>query len=426
MQVEQQLTMAEQLPISHGESDQRIPDADTLISRAVALRETIRAQAAEAEVLGRYTPGMHEAFLDAGFYHMLTPRMYGGYETDLRTFAKVIIEVGRGDPGTGWCLCLGHGHALTTAARWTRKAQDHVFNNDTGYFRASHSLVPAGKAFPVDGGYRIQARSPYQSGVPYSTHATVNVQLVEDNADPDAPPRFLQVLIPASQFEILDDWGGDKIIGMRASGSNTVVVDDKFVPSEFAIEIDWLAEAELWESEGTRIHHNPMYLGVSQGFLNLELVSCVVGAARAAVDEYTRLMLSKPVAMPPYGPRRVDPMYQRDLGTAVLKTNAAEALVLHAAEVYTAHCADAVNGVRAFDRKSDIEVFGLMQEAGKMACEAVETLFRSAGSSSAGKGQPMQRYMRDVLMYRTHTTAQFDVMAQRVGAVQIGERNSVW
>ncbi|WP_395593677.1 acyl-CoA dehydrogenase family protein [Pseudomonas sp. B26140] len=422
MPVNQPLKSTAELSIAQA----TIPNADTLVSRALALRDTIRAQAEEAEGLGRYTPAMHEAFLNAGFYHMLTPKMYGGYETDLRTFAKVIIEVGRGDPGTGWCLCLGHGHALTTAARWNKTAQDQVFNDEAGYFRASHSLVPAGKAFPVEGGYRIQARSPYQSGIPYSTHATVNVQLVENDTAPGAAPRFLQVLIPAGQFQILDDWGGDKVVGMRASGSNTVVVDDQFVPSEFAIEIDWLAEAELSESEGTRLHHNPMYLGVSQGFLNLELVSCIVGAARAAIDEFMRLMRCKAIPMPPYTPRIQDPMYQRDLGTAVLKANAAEALVLHAADVYTQHCADAVNGIRPFDRKSDIDVFGLLQEAGKMACEAVETLFRSAGSSAATKGQPMQRYMRDVLMYRTHTTAQFELMAQRIGAVQIGERNSVW
>jgi 3-hydroxy-9,10-secoandrosta-1,3,5(10)-triene-9,17-dione monooxygenase len=426
MRVKQQLQVDEQSPISLAKDDIRIPSAATLISKAVALRDAIRAQADEAEVLGHYTPALHETFLNAGFYHLLTPRIYGGFETDLRTFAKVVIEIGRGDPGTAWCYCLGHGHALTTAARWTPKAQDAVFNNDAGYFRASHSLVPAGKAFPIDDGYRIQARSPYQSGVPYSTHATVNVQLVDDKADPDAPPRFLQVLVPASQYKILDDWGGDKIIGMRASGSNTVVVDNQIVPSEFAIELDWLAETAVSESEGTRLHHNPMYLGVAQGFLNLELVSCVVGAARAAIDEYTRLMLTKSVPMPPYSPRRADPKYQRDLGTAVLKTNAAEALVLHAAEVYTQHCAAAVNGIRPFDRKSDIGVFGLLQEAGKMACEAVETLFHSSGSSSVAKGQPMQRYMRDVLMYRTHGGAQFEVVAQGVGAVEIGERNSIW
>lgn len=426
MSLNQPLKSTAELPIAQVTREQNTPTTETLVSRAIALRDTIRAQAEEAEDLGRYTPALHEAFLQAGFYHMLTPKMYGGYETDLRTFAKVIIEVGRGDPGTSWCLCLGHGHALTTAARWSKAAQDQVYNDEAGYFRASHSLVPAGKAIPVEGGYRIQARSPYQSGIPYSTHATVNVQLVEDGAIPETAPRFLQVLVPAAQFEILNDWGGDKVVGMRASGSNTVVVDDQFVPAEFAIEIDWLAEAEMSESEGTNLHHNPMYLGVSQGFLNLELVSCIVGAARAAIDEYERLMRIKSIPIPPYTPRFQDPMYQHDLGTAVLKANAAEALVLHAADVYTQHCADAVNGIRPFDRKSDIEVFGLLQEAGKMSCEAVETLFRSAGSSSATKGQPMQRYMRDVLMYRTHTGAQFDHIAQRVGAVQIGERNAVF
>jgi 3-hydroxy-9,10-secoandrosta-1,3,5(10)-triene-9,17-dione monooxygenase len=42
-----------------------------------------------------------------------------------------------------------------------------------------------------------------------------------------------------------------------------------------------------------------------------------------------------------------------------------------------------------------------------MACEAVELMFHTAGSSPARKGHRLQRYFNDVAMYRGHSSAQF-------------------
>ena len=41
-----------------------------------------------------------------------------------------------------------------------------------------------------------------------------------------------------------------------------------------------------------------------------------------------------------------------------------------------------------------------------MACEAIEMMFRTAGSSATNPGQKMGRYFRDVQMYLTHPSSQ--------------------
>lgn len=401
------------------------PDVEpaTLIARAAALRPRLIEQQEEAEQRGHYGPEIHEALREAGLYDLLTPRRYGGLEADLKTFAQVVIELGRGDPSAGWCYCLGAGHALTTAAWWPQAAQDEVFRTDAGYFRASHSLQPSGTATRVDGGYRIDARSPYQSGIPYSTHATVCVMLAGTGGD--GPPTVLQALVPVADLTVLEDWGGDATIGMRASGSNTVLVDGAVVPESYVIELDWQSP-EKTTSFGVELHGNPMYLGVAQAFLNTELVACVVGTAWAAYDEYERLMRTKTSALPPRAPRTQDALHQHDLGVAKMRIDAAEAIVLQAAERYGEWCAAAVAGEQPFTRLMDVQLFGMLTQAGQLASEAVETLYRSAGSSAAMRGQRMQRYVRDVAMYRTHTSAQYDALAQRIGAVLVGEATSVF
>ena len=48
-----------------------------------------------------YAP-YHQAFTDAGFYRILQPRRFGGYEFDLPTFTRVAIALARGCPASGW------------------------------------------------------------------------------------------------------------------------------------------------------------------------------------------------------------------------------------------------------------------------------------------------------------------------------------
>lgn len=430
-----------------------------LVAHAAQLRELIRDQAEEAEGLGHYNQDVHKAFLEAGFYQLLTPRRYGGLEVDLRTFAKIVMEVGRGDPGTAWCLCLGQGHALTTAALWPEKAQDEVFNNASGYFRASHAFNPAGTAKRVPGGLLINANSRYQSGVPYATHATVSVVLVDEDGGPaDAPPgappgpppgapvgapsepppgapagappmphgdvppsQMLQVLIPKDQFTIVENWGADAVLGMRASGSNSITVENQIVPEHYAITMspDLLASTT---SHGVKLHGNPMYLGAATGsFFQLELVVSVIGAARAALDEYERLARTRTTAYQGGGLRNKDPFYQRDFGAAKTKTDAATAIACYVADTITELSSEAIAGTITFTPDMDIELGCMLMQAGHLAAEAVDILFASAGTSASGRGQRMQRYLRDVWMYRTHIGAQYDPFVRRSGAGSLGD-----
>ncbi|MCW8378705.1 acyl-CoA dehydrogenase family protein [Streptomyces justiciae] len=402
---------------------------ETLIKSAEELRELVRERAGEAEELGHYTPDVHQAFLDAGFYHMLTPRKYGGHEVDLATFAKVVIEIGRGDPGTAWCLCLGHGHTVTTLASWPAKTQDEIFDNELGYYRASHSLNPAGTARRVDGGWLVNAKSRYQSGVPYASHAIVAVTVEGEEAPsppPEAgapgsalmPPPMLQVIIPAGQFTIQEDWGGDNVLGMRASGSNSIVVDDVVVPEHYGI---FLAMDFPPTSPGVELHGNPIYLGSPGVFPLLEVILPVLGAARAALDEFEHLTRTRNIAMLGGGPRLKDPFYQRDFGLGKIKADSAEAIVAHTLRTYTRFCHDVVNGVRPFALEEELGLGCTLLQAAELAGEAVDILWRSSGSSAAAKGQRMQRYLRDVSMFRTHYAAQFNANAQRFGALSLGE-----
>ncbi len=57
-----------------------------IVARAREIRPGLVELQAETEDRRYYSEETHQAFLKAGFYRMLVPRRYGGYEFDLPTF----------------------------------------------------------------------------------------------------------------------------------------------------------------------------------------------------------------------------------------------------------------------------------------------------------------------------------------------------
>ena len=247
-----------------------VPEPDltpeALIARATALRPLLRAEQEENDARGHYSEALHRKFLEAGLYRTVQPRLFGGYEFDLPTFYRAMLEISRGHPGAGWCLTLCASHPFLIASHWPEQAQRELFGPD-GHFAAPHRVPPLGTCTPVDGGYIVDGQWDYCSGIPYSTHFVGGAFVRR----PDAPPRQVHMVVPKAHCTVLDDWGGDASLGMQASGSNSVKVTNVFVPEHYVVDAgrgnfatpDTMKEG----TPGTRLHGNPMYLGRLMGLI---------------------------------------------------------------------------------------------------------------------------------------------------------------
>jgi 3-hydroxy-9,10-secoandrosta-1,3,5(10)-triene-9,17-dione monooxygenase len=133
-----------------------------MLRRAEALRPVLRERQPLCEQLGRLPEETNDEFLRAGFYRIVQPRMFGGYEFSLPDFIRVMMEVSRGCPESGWVLTLTSGHPEAFIAGFSEQAQREVYG-ETGDCRAPGVFVPGGSAIPVPGGYRIKL-SPALTG----------------------------------------------------------------------------------------------------------------------------------------------------------------------------------------------------------------------------------------------------------------------
>ena len=170
------------------------------------------------------------------------------------------------------------------------------------------------------------------------------------------------------------------------------------------------------------MHPTPMYNRQHFNFFHGEIAAIMAGVAMAAVDEYERIVLTNKTYDPlPPGPRWAAPDYQRPLGLAVAKAQAAREIALGAAERHLDLCRRESDGGEAYRLDEDLLLESMHGQAATMAFEAIEMLVRMSGSSHAVReGQRMERYMRDALVYRSHQQgAAVDMMATRLGQTRL-------
>ena len=383
---------------------------EVLIARASALIPLLRAQQDEAEERGYYSPEVHQAFLQAGLYRTLQPKLFGGYEFDFGSFLRIVAAVSRGHPSTGWCFTLASSHCLLLASHWNEQAQRELFG-PVGDFRASHRSVPAGTWKRVDGGYVIVSGTwSYSSGTPISTHFGGGALLPDQNGNPVSVNFF----VPREKVTILPDWGGDLSLGMRGSGSNSVRIENVFVPEH---HIAWgnflLEQTNPKGTPGTALHGNPMYLGVVGGPYHLTFSAMFAGTARAALDEYEQLIRTRKAIGNPalYIYQQSD--VQRALGEALVLTDSAEVLLYAAADMFREYCERWVRHGTPISAADTMKIWNLARQSTLMSCRAVELLFHNGTPTVTTRGHNLQRYFRDTQMYMVHPAAQPWVVTAR-------------
>jgi acyl-CoA dehydrogenase len=208
---------------------------------------------------------------------LLVPADLGGGGASHCEAGAVLAELARGCPATALAASM-HTH-LVAAQVWRQKrglpapllarvAKELIFLVSTG---ASDWIDSNGTATKVDGGYRISARKGPASGAPTGAMAVTSVRWE------DAPegPHVLHLSVPFASAGVRVEHSWDAL-GMRGTGSDTVVFDDVFVP-DTAIAL--VRPAGAW---------HPIWSTVLGAAMPL-ITATYVGVAVAAAEEALRL-----------------------------------------------------------------------------------------------------------------------------------------
>jgi 3-hydroxy-9,10-secoandrosta-1,3,5(10)-triene-9,17-dione monooxygenase len=384
---------------------------EALMRRAGDLRALLRAKQEECEAAGRVSDEVNAELIRGGFYRTIQPRRFGGYEFDIPTFFRVMMEIARGCPETGWVLALTAGHPLIVA-HFPLEGQAELYGAD-GEFRCPAAFNPPGKAVPVEGGYRVTGSWPSASGIDSGTHAMTSA-FVER---PDGNGPVVQTVLERAQYTIVDDW---HVMGMQGTGSKRVVADDAFVPLQRTIEAVAPGRGAEPAVRARRLD-NPMYGGRIACFLIGEAASVAVGAARGALDLYDEILRSKRSYHPPYHERSKEPEFQHHFGQALAKIATAEAALVRAGEDYMDYAREEAAGGTAFDEERDLRLILIEQQCIRLAWEAAELMYRTVGTSDAAKaGKPLGRIFRNMAVINTHPALQMERAGMNAARLRFG------
>jgi 3-hydroxy-9,10-secoandrosta-1,3,5(10)-triene-9,17-dione monooxygenase len=367
---------------------------DEVVARAEAIAPTLVARQSEVEERTYYAADVHEAFSKAGFYRILVPRRYGGYEFGVDTFMRVVRTLARGCPSTGWMFCLGAVHAVFAGTVFEERAQEEIFAG--GDFIAPATVMPSGSAERhPDGGWVVNGTWSYCSGAPYATHFIGHALVTREEGQAPEPMLFVAA---RDKWRRLDDWGQQ--LGLKGSGSHSIVFEDAHVPDHHVLHTHMSFYELSEDTPGRQLHINPQYAGGTLSFMMLEAACLAVGIANGALDEYEDLMRSRTTMFPPVVSRAEDPDFQRWYGEATGKLATAEAAAEGTIAQWQSLCAQ---GPDAFTPEREWRLAVMCREVIRLSWTAVEQhLFPTAGSSSVSRGQRIERVWRDLSMLQSH------------------------
>lgn len=357
------------------------------------LLDDIRARRADLHRLGHIPQDIVEAFQQIGLYRAFVPEQFGGGAMTPMEFLRLIEIISAADGSAGWVASFGFASKYlsslpaSTLAEIYRESPDVVF---AGAVFPPHPATAEGKA------YRVRGRWGFGSGCMGASLIGVGIKV---EGDAGGLPRM--AVMPRNQMVIEENWD---TIGMFATGSHDLVVDNVLVPEE------WTLIRGAPPSIDTAAYRYPTMAMATQ-------VLAIVGAgiAREAIDEVVKLATRKNsiTGAPSMADR---PAFQTALAQM-------EAQLMSARAWFFDETSAMWDRVSRGDDVSPADVARVRiasTHIAKTGADVTRRAFEMAGTTGIFNSHPLARLLLDALVVAQHAFMN-DGTWQSGGAVLLGK-----
>lgn len=393
-------------PANPAESDAGDHAYAAVMARARALVPELRDRAARSEELRRLPPETEKEFHDAGLFKILQPRRVGGLELDYVALVDLAEAIAVADASAAWTLAnLASHHWML--GMFDRRAQDAVWAKDPNALIASSFVFPSGRATKVEGGYRLQGRWPFSSGVDCCTWNMLAGHVSSDDEADGIEYRIF--LVPRERYRIIDMWNA---AGLKGTGSNDVAADDLFVEEAMTLSV---ADIAGGPSPGSAVNPNPLYALPVFALFPFVLSGVALGDAQGCLNDYIEIARHRATT---FNRARLG-----DLQSTQIKIAEASAKIDAARLVMRSICIRAISDAKR-GLVPDMAVKTGWRRDGAYAVtlctEAVSLLFASSGARGLFAAAPLQRQFRDAVAINSHIAFSFDAAGTDYGRVALG------
>ena len=386
------------------------PTVRELKDRVAGISAQIKARAHTTEKSGRVPAENIRALRGIGYFDIVKPRAFGGYEYDFDVLVDLNIDLAKACASTAWVGGLLAAHQWLIAS-FPEQAQHDVWDSN-GEAVACGSYAPATKAIASKGGYRLGGRWSFASGCD-NAQWSLCAALLPSRTEAD---RFTAafLLVPASDYLIDDTWN---VVGLAGTGSKTLVLNDVFVPEHRVLTF---AETTSGKTPGAALHAAYPSLSVPM-LCNIPscLASVAVGTAAGALEDYLAVTAKRVTrgAVAGSNNRMAEfPTIQLRVAEAAATTDAAREILLRDLRE------------RAIAARANLPVSieeRIVSRRGQafavsLAIRASEALNASTGGQGLDLANPVQRAWRDANAVGRHISMNWDAVGTMYGQLALG------
>jgi 3-hydroxy-9,10-secoandrosta-1,3,5(10)-triene-9,17-dione monooxygenase len=381
------------------------PEPAELIARARAMIPSL-AQRARAQK-ERRSP-LPETIADmqaAGFFRVLQPARWGGYEMDLGTFYEIEIALSEGDMSAGWT------YAVLGVVSWLLgliddRAAQEIWACDPSALICS-STMPAGTAVAADGGFRLGGHWRYASAAEHAGWAVLGGMVHAAGAAPDW--RFF--FVPREDYKTVDNW---QAAGLQGTGSIDVVIEDAFIP---AYRTQRLQDSFLLKGAGQAVNISSLYR-VPFGQIFVRGVSTAgLGALQAmltALIDYSRERITRAG-----GRAAENPFVQLVCAEAAAAIEQMRAILHRNFRVLQDYADRGETPPLELRLQYKFQSSAVIERCTHLAAR----LFKASGAGGLSDELPFGRILADLMAARQHISNQYEFYGGNWGGVMFGLAN---
>ena len=354
--------------------------------RVESIAPTLSAHSAESVELRTLAPKSVAALDQIEAFKLSGPREVGGLDAHPTTQLEAFTDLSRADISAGWCTMVQSMVAGLAGAHLPDGAVfDAAFAD--GYPRFSGTANPEGTAQPVDGGWLVNGRWSYASGIRHCGWTLAGVKLLDEHGQvrlgPNGRPLDTAMAIPTDLVEIEDSW---HVTGLSGTGSPHYHAEDLFLPADHRMPFGGVAP-----QRGGAWFNIPMTT-----FLVVGVTASCIGLAEHALELFqdyagrTRFSMGKAL-----GTRTT---IRHDYSLAAHGIAAAR---IYAADVLTGAWEQRQRG-EPITRADESRIRAMGSWVGDQCLDAVRFAWRALGASANFADHPMDQLHRDMLAASNH------------------------
>jgi resorcinol 4-hydroxylase (FADH2) len=386
------------------------PSLGDLKLRVASISSQIKARAHTTEKSGRVPAENILGLREIGYFDIVKPRAFGGYEYDFDVLVDLNIELAKACASTAWVGGLLAAHQWLIAG-FSEQAQRDVWDANPDAL-ACGSYAPATRAVASNGGYTMTGRWSFASGCDNAQWSLCAALLPSRTEADRFAPAFL--LVPASDYRIDDTWN---VVGLSGTGSKTLQLKDVFVPEHRVLTF---LETTSGGTPGALLRpENPGFSIPMLCNIPSCLASVAVGTAAGALEDYLEVTSKRVTRGAVAGSNN----RMAEFPTIQLRVAEAAASADAAREILLRDLRDRAIAVRA-NRPVSIED-RIVSRRGQafavaLAIRASEALNASTGGHGLDLANPVQRAWRDANAVGRHISMNWDAVGTMYGQLALG------